>query len=146
MNTHRNSRKSGYTILEVMIASALIGAVIGGAISLAGTMNLQGETAEVTAVAINYQDNAARLWQLGLTPAEVLAVLPHVTNNSMLESAVVPYGTAPGTQVSFTSEGTVALANSMGTLEDVTCSVTIRNPLSTAHQAVAVEVYRPSIR
>lgn len=136
----------GYTILEVLVASAMIGVVIGGAVSLAGTMNLQGETAEVTAVALNYHDNASRLWQLGMTPSEVLAVMPHVTNNSMLESSIVPYGTAPGTQVSFTGEGTTAMANSMGTLEDVTCSVTIRNPVSTTHQAVSSEVYRPSIR
>ncbi|WP_009958385.1 hypothetical protein [Verrucomicrobium spinosum] len=140
------SRPGGYTILEVLVASAMVGVVIGGAVALAGTMNLQVETAEVTAVAINYHDNASRLWQLGLTPSEVLAVLPHVTNNRMLESAIVPSGTAPGIQVSFTGEGTTTLANSMGTLEDVTCTVTIRNPVSTAHQTLSSEVYRPSIR
>lgn len=146
MKSPSQSRASGYTILEVLVASAMIGVVIGGAVSLAGTMNLQGEAAEVTAVALNYQDNASRLWQLGLTPTEALAVLPHVTNNSALESSIVPYGTAPGTQVSFTNEGTTVMANTMGTLEDVTCSVTIRNPVSTTHQAVSSEVYRPSIR
>ena len=146
MKTTNPGRARGYTILEVLVASAMVGVVIGGAVSLAGTMNLQGEAAEVTAMAINYQDNAARLWQLGLTPAEVLAVLPHTTNNSALESSIVPYGTAPGTQVSFTGESTTTLANTMGTLEDVTCSITIRNPISTSHQALAVELYRPSIR
>lgn len=138
--------RSGYTFIEVMVASALIGVVIGGAVSLAATMNLQGEAASTSAVALNFHDNAARLWQLGLTPAEVQAVMPHITNNEALESAIVPYGSSPGTQVSFTGEGTTALSNSMGTLQDVTCSVTVRSPVGSTHRVVTAEVYRPSIR
>ncbi|HSJ04654.1 MAG: prepilin-type N-terminal cleavage/methylation domain-containing protein [Verrucomicrobium sp.] len=144
MKTKR--RPNGYSLIEVLVASALVGVVISATVSLAGTMNLQGETAEINSVAINYQDNAARLWQLGLTPAEVLTLMPHVTNNVILENMIVPYGTAPGSQVSFTGEGTTTLSNSMGTVEDVNCAVTIRNPVSTTHRELAVDVYRPSIR
>jgi type II secretory pathway pseudopilin PulG len=142
----KQRKPHGYTFVEVLVASALVGAVIGGAVSLAGTANLQSEAARSTSLALNYQDNAARLWQLGLTPSEVVALLPDVTNNSDLEAAIVPYGSAPGAQVSFTSAGTFTLGSSMGSLEDITCSVTIRNPTGGADRAVPVEIYRPTIR
>lgn len=136
----------GYSFAEVLVASALIGLAIGGAVSLSATMNTQTVSAFTGAVAQNYQDNAARLWQLGLTPAEALAVMPHVTDNADLAGAIVPSGTAPGSQVSFGTAGTTTLANSMGTLESIPCTMTIRNPAGAANRTLTLQVYRPTIR
>ena len=136
----------GYSLVEVVVSSALLGLAIGGALSLAATMNVQHAAAFSGAVSQNYHDNAARLWQLGLSPAEVLSVMPHVTDNADLLDAIVPTGTAPGSQVAFGASGTTTLANSMGTVESVPCTMTIRNPVGAANRTLTLQVYRPTIR
>jgi prepilin-type N-terminal cleavage/methylation domain-containing protein len=138
--------RRGYTLVEVLMGSALLGLAIGGAVSMTATMNVQHVAAFTGAVAQNYQDNAARLWQLGLSPTEVLAVMPHVTDNADLQNAIVPTGTGTGSQVSFGTSGTTTLANSMGTLENVPCTVTIRNPVGAANRTLTLQVYRPTLR
>lgn len=141
-----HASRGGYSFAEVLVASALLGLAIGGAVSLTATMTTQNAASLSSAVAQNYQDNASRVWQLGLTPAEVLAVMPHVTDNADLQNAIVPTGTAPGSQVSFGTAGTTTLANSMGTLENVPCTLTLRNPTGGTNRTLTLQVYRPTIR
>ena len=123
MKSHRftlqtaHEARRGYTFAEVLVASALLGLAIGGAVSLSATMNVQHAAAFSGAVAQNYQDNAAPPLAARPLPAEVLAVMPHVTDNADLQNAIVPTGTAPGSQVAFGTTGTTTLANSMGTFE-----------------------------
>jgi Tfp pilus assembly protein PilV len=136
----------GYSFVEVLMASALLGLSIGGAISLSATMNVQHASASAGTIAQNFQDNAARLWQLGMSPTETLAVLPHVADNARLQDAIVPTGTGAGVQISFGTAGITTLADSMGTLENVPCTVTIRNPVGGADRTNTVQVYRPTIR
>jgi hypothetical protein len=136
----------GYSFAEVLVASSLLGLAIGGAISLSATMNVQQASASAGTLAQNFQDNAARLWQLGMSPTETLAVLPHVADNSRLKDALVPTGTGAGDQVAFGTSSTTTLANNMGTLESVSCTVTIRNPVGGTNRANTVQVYRPTIR
>jgi hypothetical protein len=128
------------------VASALLGLAIGGAVSLSATMNVQHASAFSGAVAQNYHDNAARLWQLGLSPSEVLAALPHVTDNADLQNAIVPTGTGTGEQVAFGTTGSTTLANNMGSLENASCALTIRNPVGEADRTATIHVYRPTIR
>jgi prepilin-type N-terminal cleavage/methylation domain-containing protein len=142
----RDKRNRGYSLVEVVVSSALLGLAIGGALSLAATMNVQHAAAFSGAVSQNYHDNAAHLWQLGLSPAEVLSVMPHVTDNADLQDAIVPTGTAPGNQVAFGVPGTTILANSMGTVESVPCAMTIRNPVGAADRTLTLQVYRPTVR
>jgi hypothetical protein len=138
--------RAGYSFAEVLVASALLGLMIGGAVSLSATMNLQHTTATAGAVAQNYHDNAGRLWQLGLSTTETLAILPHVIDNVDLQNAIVPTGTGTGVQVAFGTTGTTTLANSMGTLENVSCTITMRNPVGGTNRTSALQLYRPTIR
>jgi Tfp pilus assembly protein PilV len=112
--SHRRAR--GYTFAEVLVASALLGMGIGGAVSLTATMNTQHAAALSQSVAYNYHDNGARLWQLGLSSTEALSVLPDVRDNADLESAIVPATTGSDKQLSFTSVTNTTLATSMGTI------------------------------
>ncbi len=142
-----HKRKNGYSFAEVLVASSLLGLAIGGAVALSATLNTQFVAAQTYTVAQNYQENAAQLWQLGLSPAEVLAVMPHVTDNYDLQAAIVPTGTGTGNQVTFGTAGTTTLANSMGTLESITNTITVRNPVSTeANRTLTMQLHRPSIR
>ena len=138
--------KKGYSFAEVLVASSLLGLAIGGAVALSATLNTQFVTAQTFTVAQNYQENAAQLWQLGLTPAEVLAVMPHVSDNPDLQSAIVPTGTGIGNQFTFGTSGTTTLANSMGTLESISNTITVRNPTGTTNRTLTLQVHRPSIR
>ncbi|RBP37385.1 hypothetical protein DES53_114123 [Roseimicrobium gellanilyticum] len=148
MKTSASHRRAcGYTFAEVLVASALLGLAIGGAVSLTATMNTQHTAALSQSVAYNYHDNAARLWQLGLSDAEALALLPDVRDNADLENVIVPTTTGSNKQVSFTAVSNTTLATSMGTVEKTTCSVTIRNPVGGAtNRNISVDAYRAKIR
>lgn len=142
--SHR--RTCGYTFAEVLVASALLGLAIGGAVSLTATMNTQHASAISQSVAYNYHDNGARLWQLGLSNTEALAVLPDVRDNSDLENVIVPTTTGSDKQLSFTSVTNTTLAVSMGTVEKTTCTATIRNPVGATNRNISVDAYRAKIR
>lgn len=64
-------RPAGYTLVETMVAAAILLLVVAAAASLSGALNLQEELAQRSVVALNYQEQAARLWQLGLAPSEI---------------------------------------------------------------------------
>ena len=136
-------RRAGYTLAEVLVASALMGLAMGGAIALSATMNVQNESARSTAAAFTLQDNAARLWQLGLTTTETNAVLPQAQNNERLGRAVV---SSSGNAVTWGTITTITLTNSMGTVEEIDSTLTIRNPVGGADRTNVVDVYRPTIR
>lgn len=136
-------RHRGYTLVESLLAAAMLGAMIGGSVAMVGTMNLSERTAYSGTVALNTQTCAARLWQFGLTPTEVLSVLPCVTNNEFLEAAIVPSGV---NTVSFGTATTTTLSNSMGSLENISCSVVIEDPQGVNNRTNTVQVYRPVLR
>ena len=74
---NRSSNKSGYTLIETLVASAIMMIAVGGAASLSLTMVTQEEIAERTVRAANYLENAATLYRLGFdTTAEIQAILP----------------------------------------------------------------------
>jgi phage-related baseplate assembly protein len=145
MKTTRHSffRKKGYTIVEALTASALIAAMLGGAVKLVATMNLQERVATCGNVALNIQDCAARLWQLGLSPTEVTTVLPTNTNNEFIDQAIV---VSSSNAVTFGTATTTTLSNSMGTLETVPLSVTVEDPQNVHNNTNTVQVYRPQLR
>jgi len=137
-------RKNGYTFAEVLMAAGLLGVMIGGSVRLLGTMNRAETAAGSGAVGMNILDSAAKLWQLGLSPAEVLSVMPTTTNNEILDRCVVADGS--GNTLTFGTAGTTALANSMGTLENITISVVLEDPQGTNNRTSTVTVYRPTAR
>lgn len=73
----KDRRRSGaYTLIEALVASSilLIGIAAAGSMSL--TLVTQEEINERSVAAVNYLDNAARLFQFGMDPGEIEAVLP----------------------------------------------------------------------
>ena len=69
-------RQRAYTLIEALVASSilLIGIAAAGSMSL--TMISQEEINERSIIAVNYLDNAARLYQLGVDPAAIPNLLP----------------------------------------------------------------------
>jgi len=141
--TLHSPRKKGYTLVEALMASALLGAMIGSAVALVGTMNLQERAAISGTTALNTLETAGHLWQFGLTPAEVLAVLPTNTNNEFVDVNIV---VSSSNAVSFGTATTATLSNSMGTLENIPCTVTLKDPQGVNNRSVTAQLYRPVLR
>ncbi len=79
---------SGYTLIELLAASAIVSIAATAMVSLSATVMLQEEMAARVAIARNYQENMVRLWQLGLSPVQVAALIPSQTQNVLLEQAI----------------------------------------------------------
>ena len=77
-----------YTLIEVLAASAVVSVSMTAAVSLSSTLMLQEEMGWRVSVARNYQENMARLWQLGLTPATVSALMPQQTSSQLLNEII----------------------------------------------------------
>ena len=137
----KSIRRAGYTLVEVVIAGAVIAVGMAGAASLSSSMMAQEELSWRVSVARNYQENMVRLWQLGLSPSEALNLIPSASGNPKLSEVI---GAAP--TLTATGQSNVA---AMGVMESAVCSFTI----NTANVAGAgaggtnqVTVYRPTLK
>jgi len=73
-------KNRAYTIIEAMVAAGILLIGIAAAAGLALTMVSQEEANARVARALNVQEQAGRLYQLGLEPAEILAIIPPEPN------------------------------------------------------------------
>lgn len=85
--TARRAR-GGYTLIEVLAAAAIVSVSATAMVSLSATLMLQEEMALRISVTRNYQENAVRLWQLGLSTVQVNALMPSLTQNAVLQQAM----------------------------------------------------------
>jgi len=135
------SQRHGYTLIEVLAASAVIAVGMTAAVSLSSSLMLQEELAWRVAVTRNHQENMARLWQLGLTPAEVTALMPAQSANPLLNQMI------NGNPVLV--ETGITNPSSLGTMQAaaVTAAVNIsQNPLVESQGAsLTLSIYRPSL-
>jgi len=127
-------RPRAYTIIEVMVAAGILVVGMAAAAALALTMVSQEEANARVARAFNMQEQAVRLFQLGLDPAEVMALLPP-EDNVVLSFDV----------------GTTNVAG-VGTVERAECEMVFDagTPLASSASPVSrtntVVVIRPTIR
>lgn len=66
----------GYSLIEVVIAGAILMITIAAAVAMSLSVVTQRETNIRIAHALSYQEQAARLFQLGLATNTILAILP----------------------------------------------------------------------
>ena len=72
----KRSTAQGYSLIEVVIAGAVLMMAIAAVTAMALMTVAQQETNVRISQAINYQEQAARLYQLGLSPTTILSILP----------------------------------------------------------------------
>lgn len=85
-STARSAR--GYTLVEVLAAAAIVSMGATAMVSLSSTLMLQEELAQRISITRNYQENAVRLWQLGLSTTQITALMPSLTQNAVLQQAM----------------------------------------------------------
>lgn len=131
--TTPHQERSGYSLIEVMLAVCLLVMGLAAAASLAHTMSSQEEKNLVVTRVLNWQEQACRLYQLGLQPATISAILPTET------TTVLAFST------------TTTMVTGVGYMDLANCQVTFSlgtSPNSTdeADRSNVITVGRPSIR
>lgn len=116
---HHLRRLAAYTLIEVLVAATIVGVAVSAAVSMSATMNLQEELSWRVSVALNYQENACRLWQFGLSPAEITAVMPSTAGNPFLNE-VLETG-------AITSASTITNNSTLGVMESATNATQVAN-------------------
>lgn len=131
----------GYTLIEVMTSTIVIGIGLAAAVSMSATTMIQEEMSWRVTVGMNYQENAVRLWQMGLDRNEILGVLP---TNPVLNDILVS-GVSGPINMSSSAEVSSLLAD---TLQNATTTVTLKNYTGTTGNGstVVTDAYRTSIR
>lgn len=119
------SRVRAYSLIEVLVAAAVLVIAIAATAAMALVIAAQQDSNTRVARALNYQEQAARLYQLGISAEAVTAILPP-------ESAV--------DSLEFADEGAIAVTN-IGTVECAECIVVFQPGTATA--AWAPETWNP---
>jgi type II secretory pathway pseudopilin PulG len=137
--------RSAYTLIEVLAAGAIVAIGAGAAASLSATVGFQEDVARRVSIARNYQENMAQLWQLGLDPVEIIALMPTGEGNRYLSEALFNRGEIlPQGLVNVGSGGQVA------TVQTALCRVSANiaaNPSSRLEGSpLETVVCRPSIK
>ena len=71
---HRLNR--AYSLVEVLIAGALLALGVGAAAIFANTIFINQESSALATRVLNVQEQAGRLYSLGLEPAEITNLVP----------------------------------------------------------------------
>jgi prepilin-type N-terminal cleavage/methylation domain-containing protein len=82
------SRPSGYTLVEILVAMSIIALAIGAASQLSLSQALTEEVNQKEGMALNYAENNARLWQLGVNPGSHLLNVQNYNSSNMTVSVV----------------------------------------------------------
>ncbi len=126
---------AGYTIVEALVAAAILVIGVAAAASLSLTMVSQEEGNARVARAINLQEQAARLYQLGLSSSTITSILP-------TDSGVA----------SITFAAAVPTGQNVGSVDMATCRMTFTSgaPLTDTNASINrtndLTVVRPSTR
>jgi prepilin-type N-terminal cleavage/methylation domain-containing protein len=141
LNLHRSALRRAYTLIEVLAASAVVAIGMTAAVSLSSTLMLQEEMTWRVAVTRNYQENMARLWQLGLSPADVVALMPAQSASPLLNQMI--NGSPTIVETGTTNPG------SLGTMQAAAVSASVnisQSPTSESQGApLTLSVYRASL-
>ncbi len=70
------SKQKGYSLADILIASAILGIGVSAAASLTLSMNTQEDLSWRVTRGLNMVENAATLYTLGLSPADAVKYLP----------------------------------------------------------------------
>ena len=131
-------RRAGYSLIEGLVAAAILAAGIAAAASLAASMTQQEELARGQSAAVRLAETIARIWQMGADPS---AVLLRQTQGLPGSSGVNPmtWSLSAISTVSLGADSGV----SQGAMEQTTVTVTY-TPSGAATQAtVTLTALRP---
>ncbi len=109
--------RGGHSLVEVLVAGAILAVAATAAAAMALAVTAQQEANARVARALNLQEQAARLYHLGMEPAGIISLFPP-------DPAVVSLSFSPNPPVDFPVNGLL--------MERTICVVTIRASAATS--------------
>ena len=110
LSPFRSSQRA-YSLIEVLAAAGIIVIALGAALSLGVATVSQEESGNRIARGLSIQENAARLFRLGLSPEEIIRVIPQDPCVEEL-SISAPYSVMAGSvSVEASNIGLTAITN-----------------------------------
>jgi type II secretory pathway pseudopilin PulG len=138
------TRKSGFSLVEAMIAAGIVAVGLTAAASLVGALMAREEVNSISLRAANLQEQAVVLYRLGLSPAKIREIMPETCTDSASPAAGT-YG------LSFGSPSVSTLSASDGSsfqVRSTTCTLTypITSPDGTvlSYRPNTVTIVQPS--
>jgi len=126
-------RTKGYSLIEVVVAAAVVAVGLTAAAVLASTLMQQEEVNAAALRAANLQEQAITLYRLGISPGQIAFLLPEPSGYD------VNFTTA--TEEEFEVDGTKVR------IDVSSCSVTYPDPSGNGQNlSSTVTVVRPTIR
>ena len=138
--SRRSLRRAGYTLIEVLATAAIIAVGTTAAVSLSASVMLQEELAFRVAVTRNYQENMIRLWQLGLSPVQITALMPTQTQNSALQTAIS--GTPAIVETGITTVSGVKVETALCT---AVVNISQTPPTEVPGASLSITAFRPNL-
>ena len=132
----KKKKNGGYTLVEALVAAAILIIAIAAAVTLTLTMTAQEESNHEFSRAINFQEQAARLYQLGLSPTAISQILPP---DPVIESLAFDVSSTTVSGIGTVEAGTCTVV-----VESATAELDGHNPVDS--RTIEVTVVRPSIR
>ena len=135
-------RARGYSLVEVMLAAAVVAIGLAAAAVLVGTLMQQQELNAASLRAANLQEQAAKLHRLDLNSSAIRGLLPE----SCVASGTPPVG---GYTLRFfpALQTNIAVGTNLLTIERTTCSIVFANPGGEAtYRTNNVSIVRPTTR
>ncbi len=135
-------RNAGFSLVEVLVAAAIVVIGLTAAAVLAGTIMAQQELNAATLRAANLQEQAVKLYRMDLSSSAIRGILPE----NCIASGTPPTG---GYTLSFTvATATNAVVGGVTVnLDSTACRMVSRNPDSIGSlTSNSVTILRPSIR
>ena len=133
-------RRAGYTLIAVLAAAAIIAVGTTAAVSLSASIMLQEELAFRVAVTRNYQENMIRLWQLGLSPVQVAALMPTQSQNAQLQTAIS--GTPALVETGLTTVSGIEVETALCT---AVVNISQNPPVEVPGASLSITAFRPRL-
>ena len=135
-------KTDAYSLIEVMIAGAIVAIGIAAAALMANALLLQEETQGYSLRAFNTQEQAARLWQLGVSSTDITNILPErCSANSTNPGACSIYLDFSSATTTNAGAGTVQILQQTNVFHSG--SDATNTPIYSTHE---ITVVRPTIR
>jgi prepilin-type N-terminal cleavage/methylation domain-containing protein len=135
-------KNRGYSLVEVMVAAAVVAVGLTAAAMLVGTLMQQQELNAATLRAANVQEQAAKLHRLDLSSAAIRALIPE----PCVASGTPPAGGYtlrffPALQIN------IAVETNLLTIERTSCSIVFASPGGVeTYMTNSINIVRPTTR
>lgn len=137
-------RKNAFSLIEALIAAAIVAIGLTAAASLVGALMAREEVNTISLRAANLHDQAVMLYRLGLSPARIRTILPETCSDGSTPS-IGSYGLTFGSPTAISCTASDGSAFSViSTPSTLTFPVTTPDGAVLSYRSNSVTILQPS--